>query len=94
MKTFTIIDWNKPGKVFTDCVGCILEPKKFDQLVVYTASGQHVNVGPQMMHALSMLLYQKVIDTALVGGTLTIPDLDGMNDDDLRIAIDNIKIEA
>lgn len=93
MKTFTVIDWNKPGKIFTDCVGCILEPKKYDQIVVYTASGQHINIGPQMLHPLSMLLYQKVIDAALVGGTITIPDLDGMDDDQLRITIDQIKIE-
>ena len=34
MKTFTVIDWNKPGKIFTDCVGCILEPKKYDQIKI------------------------------------------------------------
>ena len=90
---FTVIDWNKPGKIFTDCVGCILEPKKYDQIVVYTASGQHVNIGPQMLHNLSLLLYEKIIETAKVGGTITIPDLDGFDDDQLRITLDQIKIE-
>ena len=90
---FTVIDWNKPGKIFTDCVGCILEPKKYDQIVVYTASGQHVNIGPQMLHNLSLLLYEKIIETAKVGGTIKIPDLDGFDDDQLRITLDQIKIE-
>jgi hypothetical protein len=61
--------------------------------VVYTASGKGVSVAPQIVNPISLLLYQKVLDTALAGGTITIPDLNGLNDDELRIAIDNIKIE-
>ena len=45
------------------------------------------------MNPISLLLYQKVLDAALAGGTITIPDLNGLNDDKLRIAIDQIQIE-
>ena len=93
MKTFTVIDWNSPEKFFTDWVGCVLESPKQDQLVVYTASGKGVSIGPQVVNPISLLLYQKILDTALAGGMITIPDLNGLNDDELRIAIDNIKIE-
>ena len=92
MKTFTIIDNNKPSQFFVDCVGCVLEPKKYDQIVIYTASGHHFNVGPQMLHDLCYRLYNKILAAAEAGGTITVPDMDGMNEDQIRIAIEEIKI--
>ena len=93
MKTFTVIDFNKPSLFFTNCVGCILEPKKYDQIVIYTESGEHYNVGPQMLHDLCSRLYEKILKTAEVGGSITVPNMDGMDDDQLRVAIEQIAIE-
>ena len=90
MNTFTIIDCNKPSQFFTDCVGCVLEPKKYDQIVIYTASGHHFNVGPQMLHDLCSRLYEKILDTAKQGGTIVVPDMDGMNEDEIRVAIEKL----
>ena len=51
MKTFSVRDCNKPIQFFTNCTGCILVPKKMDQVVIITASGVEVPVGIQMPHA-------------------------------------------
>lgn len=92
MKTFTIIDYNKPSQFFVNCTGCILEPKKYDQIVIYTASGQRFNVGPQMLHDLCYRLYEKILEASKTGGTIVVPDLDGKNDDEIRVTIDQIEI--
>ena len=93
MKTFTIIDCNKPSQFFTDCTGCVLEPKKYDQIVIYTASGLHFNVGPQMLHDLCKRLFEKILEAAKVGGCVVVPDMDGMNEDEIRVAIENMNIQ-
>ena len=92
MNTFTVIDNNKPRQVFTDCTGCVLEPRKYDQIVVYTASGHRFNVGPQMLHDLCNRLYEKILEAAQAGKTVTVPNMEGMNEDQIRVAIAEIKV--
>lgn len=94
MNTFSIMDDNKPMQFYTNCTGCILVPKKMDQVVIVTATGEHVAIGVQMPHALSVKLYEKIIEAATVGGTLQIPDMQTMNDDEIRIAVDKMKVEV
>lgn len=94
MKTFSIIDSNKPMQFFTDCTGCILVPKKMDQVVIITANGEHVDIGIQLPHALSVQLYEKILEAAKVGGTICIPDFHEMNDDEIRACVEALKIEA
>lgn len=92
MNTFTVIDDNKPRQFFTDCTGCILEPRKYDQIVIYTASGHTFNVGPQMLHDLCNRLYEKILDAAKSGKSITVPNMEGMNEDEIRVAIDKIEV--
>lgn len=94
MKTFSVRDCNKPMRFYTNCIGCILVPKKMDQVEVITASGEHVSIGIQMPHDLSVRLYDKFLEAAEIGGTIRIPDMMDMDDDDIRIALDNIQIDA
>ncbi len=94
MKTFSILDCNKPMQFYTNCTGCILMPKKMDQVVVITADGAHADIGTQLPHALSVNLYQKICEAAKCGGTIVIPDFHELNDDEIRSTIDNIQIEA
>lgn len=94
MKTFSITDYNKPMQFFTDCTGCILVPKKMDQVVIITDSGENVAVGIQLPHALSVKLYEKILDAAKIGGTVNIPDMQEMNDDEIRVALENLKVET
>ncbi len=93
MKTFSVRDCNKPIQFFTNCTGCILVPKKMDQVVIITASGVEVPVGIQMPHALSVKLYDKILEAAYCGGTVHIPDMQEMNDDEVREALEQIEIE-
>jgi hypothetical protein len=92
MKTFTVIDENKPLQFFINCTGCILEPKKMDQVVIQTESGGLFPVGIQMPHALSVLLYAKVMEAARKGGIIEIPDMQEMNDDEIRESVERITI--
>ena len=94
MKTFSLIDGNKPMQFYCNCVGCILEPKKMDQVTIVTASGSHIQAGIQLPHDLSVKLYAKVLEAAKIGGVIEIPDMYQMDDDQIRIAIDDIKIAA
>lgn len=94
MKTFSIIDSNKPMQFFTDCTGCILVPKKMDQVVIITSTGEHVDIGIQLPHALSVKLYEKILEAAKAGGSISIPDFHEMNDDEIRECVDKIRIEA
>lgn len=94
MKTFSIRDCNKPIQFYTNCTGCILVPKKMDQVVVVTSTGEHVPVGVQMPHALSVKIYDKILEAAKIGGTVHIPDMQDMNDDEIRTTVDEIVVEA
>ena len=76
----------------TGCTGCILEPKKMDQLTIITANGEHIQVGIQLPHDLSVKLYAKVLQAARKGAVIEIPDMLDMNDDEILVAIDNINI--
>ncbi|WP_294784461.1 hypothetical protein [uncultured Eubacterium sp.] len=93
MKTFSLRDCNKPIQFYANCTGCILLPKKMDQVVIVTANGEHVNVGIQLPHELSLKLYDKILETANIGGTIHIPDMQELNDDEIRVAIDELEIE-
>lgn len=92
MKTFSVRDCNKPIQFFTDCTGCILVPKKMDQVVIITASGAEMPVGIQLPHPLSVKLYDKILEAAYKGGTVHIPDMQEMNDDDIRQALEDIEV--
>ena len=94
MKRFSLIDQNKPMQFFVDCVGCILVPQKHDKVVVITASGNHIEVGVQLPHALSNLLYDKIVEASKVGGCITIPDIEDMDDDEIRNALGSIQVEV
>ena len=94
MKTFSLIDANKPMQFYTNCSGCVLEPKKMDQVMIVTENGSHVQAGIQLPHDLSVRLYAKILEAAKIGGVIEIPDMYEMDDDQIRIAIDNIKIAA
>ncbi len=94
MKTFSVRDCNKPIQFYTNCTGCILVPRKMDQVVIVTASGEHVAIGVQMPHALSVKLYDKILETSYCGGTLHIPDMQDMNDDEIRETLDSLKIDT
>lgn len=94
MKTFSVRDCNKPIQFYTNCTGCILVPKKMDQVVIVTASGEHVAVGIQMPHALSVKLYDKILEASYCGGTLHIPDMQEMNDDEIREILDSLEIDT
>ena len=92
MKKFSVIDQNKPMQFFVDCIGCVLVPQKHDKVMIITASGNHVDVGIQLPHAISQLLYDKILEAAKTGGTVIIPDIEEMNDDEIRIALSDITI--
>ena len=92
MSTFSLIDGNKPMQFHTGCTGCILEPKKMDQITIITANGEHVQVGIQLPHDLSVKLYAKVLEAAEKGGVIEIPDMIDMNDDEILVAINEIAI--
>lgn len=92
MKTFSLIDANKPMQFFTDCTGCILEPKKMDQVTIITASGSHIQVGIQLPHDLSERLYEKIVEAAKVGGTVEVPNMMDLDDDAILAAIEGIQI--
>lgn len=94
MKTFSVRDCNKPIQFYTNCTGCILVPRKMDQVVIVTASGEHVAIGVQMPHALSVKLYDKILEASYCGGTLHIPDMQDMNDDEIRETLDSLKIDT
>lgn len=94
MKTFSVRDCNKPIQFYTNCTGCILVPKKMDQVVIVTSNGEHVSVGIQLPHALSVKLYDKILETSYIGGTIHIPDMQEMNDDEIRVTLDKLEIEA
>ncbi len=93
MKTFTIRDCNKPLQFFTGCTGCILTPKKMDQIDVVTASGEIKSIGIQLPHDLSLHIYDKIIEASKCGGTVVIPDMQEMDDDQIRVAVEGIAIE-
>ncbi len=93
MKTFSVKDFNEPMQFYTNCTGCILVPKKMDQVVVATATGEHVAIGVQMPHALSTTIYGKLMEAAQIGGTVVIPDMQQMNDDEIRAIVEEIEIE-
>ncbi len=94
MKTFSVRDENKPMQFYMNCTGCILVPKKMDQVTIVTASGEHVAIGVPMPHALSVKIYEKILEAAKLGGTVYIPDMQNMNDDDIRGIVDDIEVEA
>ena len=94
MKTFSVTDCNKPMQFYTNCTGCILVPKKMDQVVIVTATGEHIPIGIQIPHALSVLVYNKILEAAKIGGSICIPDMQEMNDDEIRICIEKIEVEA
>ncbi|SDB03435.1 hypothetical protein [Eubacterium oxidoreducens] len=93
MKTFSIRDCNKPLQFFTGCTGCILTPKKMDQIDVVTASGEVRTIGIQLPHDLSLHIYNRILEAAQCGGTIIIPDMQEMDDDEIRTAVENITIE-
>ena len=94
MKTFTVVDLNDPEKIFIDCVGATIEHKKAGQVIIFTANGRSFEVGPQMLYPLAILLQRKIAEAAKVEGTITIPDLSEVkNDDELRMAIEGLTIE-
>ncbi|MCD8217725.1 MAG: hypothetical protein LUD01_06720 [Clostridiales bacterium] len=93
MKTFSVKDFNKPMQFYTNCTGCVLVPKKMDQVVVITATGEHVTIGVQMPHTLSVAIYDKLMEAAQIGGTVVIPDMQQMNDDDIRAIVEEIEVE-
>ena len=93
MKTFTVIDCNKPLLFATDCVACVLDQKKNEQLEVYTVSGQRFSVGPQMLYDLRLRLYNRILEAAKTGGTVIIPDFNGMNEDLICQTLEELTIE-
>ncbi len=93
MKTFSVIDNNKPMQFFVDCTGCILVPQKHDKVMIVSANGEHIEVGCQLPHALSVLLYEKIVEAAKKGGLVEIPDIEDKDDDQIRVAISNIEIQ-
>lgn len=93
MNTFSICDCNKPMQFFTNCTGCILKPMKMDQVMIITATGDQIPVGIQLPHDLSVRLYEKIVETAQKGGTITIPDFNDLNDDEILVAIDALEIK-
>ncbi len=93
MKTFSVKDFNKPMQFYTNCTGCILVPKKMDQVVVVTATGEQIPIGVQMPHTLSVIIFDKFLEAAQTGGTVVIPNMIQMNDDEIRAIVEDIKIE-
>lgn len=90
---FTIEDNNKPNLFLTNCTGCILEPKKHDQVIIITASGDRMPVGIQLPHPLSILLYKKIIQASKIGGAVEIPDMSEMDDDEIREMLDQLPVK-
>lgn len=75
-------------------MGCTLVPgKRDDQIQVYTMEGINHNV-VMLPHDLAVHLYDKILEAALKGGLIHIPDFAGYDDDEIRQMIDDIKIEA
>ena len=94
MKTFTIVDLNDPERICIDCVGCSLERKKNNgQVTIFTSAGTFFPVAPPLIYPLAVLLQRKIAEAALSEGRITIPPLDDLNDDELRIAIEKITVE-
>ncbi len=94
MKTFTVVDLNDPERICIDCVGCSLERKKNNgQVTIFTSAGTFFPVAPPMIYPLAVLLQRKVAEAAIAGGMITIPPLEDLNDDELRVAIEDIKVE-
>ncbi len=93
MKPFCVIDENKPMQFFMNCTGCVLEPQKHDRVVVITGEGRAHEVGVQLRHDLSVHLYDKILEAAKCGGTLVIPKLDGLDDDEVREILGELKVQ-
>lgn len=93
MKTFSLIDCNKPMQFFVNCTGCILKPMKMDQVMIITSTGEQIPVGIQLPHDLSVRLYNKIVEASAMGGTITIPDFVDYNDDEILTAIDALEIK-
>lgn len=96
MNTFCVYDYNKPKQFFVDCVGCILKPGHReghpDVLQVVSASGGIFDVGIPLPHALADILYEKIVRVSELGGKIIIPDFAELNDDEIRVAIDQVKV--
>ncbi len=93
MKPFNIKDMNKPSQFFMNCTGCFLNPEKKDQVYIIAANGNQYPVGIQMHHDLSVHLFDTILEAAESGGTVVIPDMRRMDDDEIRAAVDKLKVE-
>ncbi len=94
MKPFNVRDYNKPRQFHMNCNGCILAASEPDQIIIIDAHGNQLPIGPKMYHQLSVPIYNKILEAAAIGGTVHIPDFDGLDDDEKRIAVEEIKIDA
>lgn len=101
MKQFMIVDDNVPMQFLTNCTGCMLDRKNVDRssvskntdrVMVTTADGGKYPVGTDMLHFFSVQLYRKVMEASLKGGMLFIPDMAGVDDDDLRQMLMDLKV--
>ncbi len=92
MKPFIIVDDNVPMQFFGNCVGCILDKRNKDRVMVLTAEGESYPVGIDLLHFFSVQLYRKVMEAWMTGGVLFIPDLSGIGDDEMRQVLMDLKV--
>ncbi len=92
--TFSVYDKNQPKQFFINCVGAILKPGMKegypDIIQILTTTSNGFEIGVPLPHDLAELLYEKIVKVSKDRGQIIIPDFSNMDDEQMKIAIDEI----